>query len=169
MSATRYDTYSDRTAPVKVVMANCNDRAMVLSNKQKLADYKDMEKVRIEKFLTKSDALARDNWSTILNALGEAGKHLRVAGTGRIVKKPVKKDPGSTSSGRETVRRTAANRENRSGRAANITLGPGRSPYPNVRVAAGKNHTRRSVAQRYKVELLMWTNPAGGKYPLRAK
>ena len=92
VSAERFKTYSDRISPVKVVLANSADRAQVMKNKYKLGKSDQTKKVRIEHLMTKADVINRNNWSTILNRLGDAGKDLRVVGSGRIVSKKDSED-----------------------------------------------------------------------------
>ena len=78
----RFKSYSDKLGPVYVVLCNETDKVTVLENKSKLSKHQTTKKIRIEKFMSKQEVLARDNWSMIIEVLGEKGKHLRVAGTG---------------------------------------------------------------------------------------
>ena len=66
-------------------------------------EYEDLYKVHIEGFCTKQEVIAKDNWNTILKLLGDAGKTVRVAGSGRIVRKNERGRPqnGPGESGEE--------------------------------------------------------------------
>ena len=86
-SVNRFDAHGKRIPLVKVELANLDDKVLVLKNKRKLLDTAETKSIHIEKCLTKLEAITRDNWNTIINALGPAGKSLRVVGTGRIVNK----------------------------------------------------------------------------------
>ena len=64
-----------------------DDVALVMTNKSKLMEYDNLDKVHIEAFMSKADVITRDNWNTIIRLMGNAGKGVRVAGTGRIVRR----------------------------------------------------------------------------------
>ena len=82
----RFKSYSDRAGRVYVVMCNEEDKVKVLDNKSELSKTDSTKKICIEIFMAKQEVLTRDNWSMLIDALGDKGKHLHVVGTGRIVK-----------------------------------------------------------------------------------
>ncbi len=90
----RFDAHGNRIPIVKVELETLEDKITVLKNKCKLLDFADTKTIHIEKCMTKMEAITRDNWNTIINALGPAGKALRVVGTGRIVVKKRRDEPG---------------------------------------------------------------------------
>ena len=90
VSADRYKTHSKKSGPIKVQLTSRDEVTLVMSNKSKLMDYENLDKVHIEAFMTKAEVITRDNWNTVIRLLGNAGKGVRVAGTGRIVRKAEK-------------------------------------------------------------------------------
>ncbi len=83
----RYKTHSKKPGPIRVQLKSKDDVTLVMTNKSKLMDYDNLDKVHIEAFMAKADVITRDNWNTVIRLLGNAGKGVRVAGTGRIVRR----------------------------------------------------------------------------------
>ncbi len=82
-----FKSRSKNPGPIRVQLTSKDDVLLVLQNKQKLAEYEDLDTVHIESFKSKNDVIMRDNWNTILRLMGDAGKAVRVAGNGRIIRK----------------------------------------------------------------------------------
>ncbi len=76
-----------RITPIKVTFRSVDDKIAVLRVKSELEETDIYEDVRIEVYRDKMEIINRSNWITILNKLGKEGKGLRVAGSGKIVRK----------------------------------------------------------------------------------
>ena len=128
----RFKTYSKNPGPIRVQLASKEEVVTVMKNKNKLMEYQNLDKVHIEAFMTKADMITRDNWNTVIHLLGNAGKGVRVTGTGRIVKKAEHGDQrppatGATLGGEAQMQPTTDTGDAVSGTSGGPTV-PGANP-----------------------------------------
>ena len=97
---TRFKSFGKWIGPVKVVLGSKQHMIDVLTAKKKLAEYEGLDKVRIEHFKTKQEVIARDNWAFLIRMMGDEGKTMRIASSGRIMwREPGEKGLSETEAG----------------------------------------------------------------------